>query len=132
MEKFRNDLGMSKAGRRANGQHTATVNKMMKNIMKGSTDKPTRVLQPWEMYSKTHYTKVKDAVKTEQEELKKAPFAEPAKKTTLGIVKRHVKAAFDNESEEVKAEVLAAIEAMKEAKSAEIEEAKKQDHDKDV
>ncbi|KAG1771526.1 hypothetical protein EDD22DRAFT_842759 [Suillus occidentalis] len=132
MEKFRNDLGTSKAGRRANGQHTATVKKMMKSIMKGSTDRPTRVLQPWEMYSKTHYTKVKDAVKTEQEELKKVPSAEPAKKTTLGIVKRHVKAAFDNESEEVKAEVLAAIEAMKEAKSAEIEEAKKQDHDKDV
>ncbi|KAG2137515.1 hypothetical protein DEU56DRAFT_756091 [Suillus clintonianus] len=132
MEKFRNDLGASKAGRRANGQHTATVQKMMKNIMKGSTDKPTRVLQPWEMYSKTHYTKVKDAVKTEQEELKKAPFAEPAKKTTLGIVKRHLKAAFKNESEEVKAEVLAAIEAMKEAKCAEIEEAKKQDHDKDA
>jgi hypothetical protein len=132
MEKFRNDLGTSKAGRWANGQHTATVKKMMKNIMKGSTDRPTRVLQPWEMYSKTHYTKVKDAVTTEQEELKKVPSAELAKKTTLGIVKRHVKATFDNESEEVKAEVLAAIEAMKEAKSAEIEEAKKQDHDKDV
>ncbi|KIK34950.1 hypothetical protein CY34DRAFT_97030 [Suillus luteus UH-Slu-Lm8-n1] len=119
-------------GRQANGQHTATVNKMMKNIMKGSLDRPTCVLQPWEMYSKTHYMKVKDAVKTEQEELKKVPFAEPAKKTTLGIVKWHVKAAFGNESEEVKAEVLAAIEAMKEVKSAEIEEAKKQDHDKDV
>jgi hypothetical protein len=132
MEKFRNDLGTSKAGRWANGQHTATVNKMMKNIMKGSTDKPTRVLKPWEMYSKTHYMKVKDAVKTEQEELQKLLFTEQAKKTTLGIVKRHLKAAFNNESEEVKAEVLAAIEAMKEAKCAEIEEAKKQGHDKDV
>ncbi|KAG2063394.1 hypothetical protein BDR04DRAFT_1123289 [Suillus decipiens] len=116
----------------ANGQHTATVNKMMKNIMKGSMDKPTHVLKPWEMYSKMHYTKVKDAVKTEQEELKKVPFAEPAKKTTLGIIKRHLKAAFNNESEEVKAEVLAAIKAMKEVKCVEIEEAKKQDHDKDV
>jgi hypothetical protein len=132
MEKFRNDLGMSKVGWQVNGQHTATVNKMMKNIMNGSTDKPTCVLKPWEMYSKTHYMKVKDAVKTEQEELKQVLFAEPAKKTTLGIIKRHLKATFNNESEEVKAEVLAAIEAMKEVKCAEIEEAKKQDHNKDV
>jgi hypothetical protein len=114
-----------------NGQHTATVNKMMKNIMKGSTGKPTHVLKPWEMYSKTHYMKVKDAVKTEQEELKKVLFAEPAKKTTLSL-SGISKPLSNNESEKVKAEVLAAIEAMKEVKCVEIEEAKKQDHNKDV
>ncbi|KAG1878587.1 hypothetical protein C8R48DRAFT_768145 [Suillus tomentosus] len=133
IEKFRNDLGGSKAGHRANGKHAATVNQMMKNIIKkDSTEKPTRVLKPWEMYSKTHYMKVKDAVKTEQEELKHAPFAKPANKTSLCIVRRHLKDAFDNESEEVRAEVLAAIEAMKEMKREDIEEAQKQNHDKDV
>ncbi|KAG1839352.1 hypothetical protein F4604DRAFT_1691291 [Suillus subluteus] len=133
MEKFHNDLGGSKAGWRANGKHTTTVNKMMKNILtKDSTNKPPRVLKPWEMYSKTHYTKVKDAVKTEQEELKNAPFAEPAKKTALHVVKWHLKCAFDNESKEVKEEVFAAVEAMKEKRRTEIEEAEKQNHDKEV
>ncbi|KAG2054208.1 hypothetical protein BDR06DRAFT_971661 [Suillus hirtellus] len=133
IEKFRNDLGGSKAGRRANGKHAATVNQMMKNIIKkDSTEKPTRVLKPWEMYSKTHYMKVKDAVKTEQEELKHAPFAKPANKTSLCIVRWHLKDAFDNESKEVRAEVLTAIEAMKEMKREDIEEAQKQNHDKDV
>ncbi|KAG1884560.1 hypothetical protein F4604DRAFT_1676684 [Suillus subluteus] len=117
MEKFRNDLGGSKAGWWVNGKHTATVNKMMKNILtKDSTHKPTRVLKPWEMYLKTHYTKVKDAVKTEQEELKNAPFAEPAKKTALCVVRWHLKS----------------VEAMKEKRHTEIEEAKKQNHDKEV
>lgn len=60
MEKICNDLGGSKAGRHTNGKHAATVNKMMKNIMKkDSTEKYTCVLKPWEMYSKTHYMKVK-------------------------------------------------------------------------
>lgn len=133
MEKFRNDLGGSKAGRRANGKHAVVVNKMMKNILtKDLTKKPTRVLKPWEMYSKSYYTKVKDAVKTEQEELKNAPFAEPAKKTALCVIRQHLKSVFDNESEEVKQEILAAVEAMKEKRLTEIEEAKKQHHDKEM
>lgn len=132
MQKFRNDLGGSKAGRRANAQHTATVNQMMTRVMTGSKPKTSRILKPWEMYSKTHYGKIKDAVKKEQEELKNVPSAGPANKTALNIVKQHLKEAFNNESEEVKAEVLAAVETMKETKRAAIEAVKNQCHDKDV
>ncbi|KAG2072843.1 hypothetical protein BDR04DRAFT_1116731 [Suillus decipiens] len=133
MEKFHNDLASSKTGQQANAK-TATVNKMMTCILNSSKEKPSCMLKPWEMYSKTHYVKIKDAVKTEQEELKNAPFAEPARKITLHIVKQHLKDAFNNESEEIKAEVLAAVEAMKEMRCTEIEEAKKhsEHHDKDV
>ncbi|KAG2048879.1 hypothetical protein BDR06DRAFT_1070755 [Suillus hirtellus] len=132
MQKFHNDLGGSKAGQQANAQGTATVNKMMMCILMGSKQKPSRVLKPYEMYSKTHYGKVKDAVKKEQEELRNVPSAEPAKKTALKVVKQHLQEAFNEESEEVKVEVLAAVEVMKEAKCVEIEEAKKETHNKEV
>ncbi|KAG1805824.1 uncharacterized protein BJ212DRAFT_1303889 [Suillus subaureus] len=113
MQKFHNDLGGSKAG---------------------SKPKTSHILKLWEMYLKMHYGKIKDAVKKEQEELKNVPSTGPAKKTTLNIVKQHIKQAFNNKSEEVKAEVLAAVETMKETKCAEIEAVKNQCHDinKDV
>ncbi|KAG1874050.1 hypothetical protein C8R48DRAFT_669679 [Suillus tomentosus] len=78
--------------------------------------------------------KIEDMVKNKQEKLKNVLSAEPARKTTLCIVKQHLKNAFNNESEEIKAEVLAAVEEMKEMKYAKIEEAKKHtEHcDKDI
>lgn len=88
MQKFRNDLGGSKAGRRANAQSTATINKMLTNVsMSLKAKKSSRVLKPYEMYSKMHYGKIKDVVKKEQEELKNLPSAAPPKKTSIGVVK---------------------------------------------
>lgn len=122
-EKFRNDLGGSKAGRVANSVHTATVNKMLGNIMKkGSSKKNSRVLKPWEMYSKIHYhDKVKDAVVAEQ-----GSSSKPARGSALRVITQRTKQAFEEESEEVREKVFAAVEEMKEQRRAEIQEAKEQ------
>ncbi|KAG1884519.1 hypothetical protein F4604DRAFT_1918951 [Suillus subluteus] len=122
-EKFCNDLGGSKVGRVANAVHTATVNKMLGHIMKkDSAERNSHVLKPWEMYSKIHcQDKVKDAVIAEQHSSSK-----PDRKSVLGVIKQRTKQAFEEESEEVRDKVFAAVEAMKEKKCAEIQEAKEQ------
>ncbi|KIK34920.1 hypothetical protein CY34DRAFT_17381 [Suillus luteus UH-Slu-Lm8-n1] len=121
LEKFRNDYGGSKAGRVANSANTGAINKMLGRILKkGSGEKTTRVLKPWEMYSKTHYTaKVKDGVMAERS-------SQPVGKSSIHLITQRTKKAFEEESEDVRAAVFAAVEAMKERKRAEIEEVKEQ------
>ncbi|KAG1846149.1 hypothetical protein C8R48DRAFT_779641 [Suillus tomentosus] len=99
---------------------------MVGRIMKASKAKPSHSLKGWEMYARLHYNdKVKDTVKSHQDALKRDLNAVPAKKMNLYIIKEHTKMAFEGESEDVKEEVQAAIEAMKEKKCAEMEEMKK-------
>jgi hypothetical protein len=89
-------------------------------LKKGSGEKTSRVLKPWEMYSKTHYTaKVKDGVMAERS-------SQPVGKSSIHLITQRTKKAFEEESEEVRAAVFAAVEAMKEKKRAEIEEVKEQ------
>ncbi|KAG1818595.1 uncharacterized protein BJ212DRAFT_1298669 [Suillus subaureus] len=112
-EKFCNDLAV----------HTVTVNKMLGHIMKkGSSKKNSWVLKPWEMYSKIHYhNKVKDAVVAKQ-----GSSSKPARGSALRITTQQTKQAFEEESEEVREKVFAAMEEMKKKKCAEIQEAKEQ------
>jgi hypothetical protein len=121
LEKFRNDYGGSRAGRAANSANTGAINKMLGHILKkGSGEKTSRVLKPWEMYSKTHYmAKVKDGVMAECS-------SQPVRKSSIHLITQCTKKAFKEESEEVRAAVFAAVEAMKEKKCAEIEEVKEQ------
>ncbi|KAG1745666.1 hypothetical protein EDB19DRAFT_1826664 [Suillus lakei] len=93
---------------------------------KGLQEKSSHTLKDWEMYAHLHYhDKVKDTVKSEQDALKSDPNAKPAKKMNLSIIKKQTKLAFEGESNEVKEEVWAVIEAMKEKKLEEMEEIKK-------
>ncbi|KAG2341220.1 hypothetical protein BDR05DRAFT_949822 [Suillus weaverae] len=121
LEKFRNDYSGSKAGQVANSTNTGAINKMVGRILKkGSGEKTSRILKPWEMYSKTHYTaKVKDRVMAERS-------SQPVGKSAIHLITQCTKKAFEEESEEVRAAVFAAVEAMKEKKCAEIEEVKEQ------
>ncbi|KAG1722237.1 hypothetical protein EDB19DRAFT_1916781 [Suillus lakei] len=121
LEKFCNDHGSSKAGRVANSANTGAINKMLGRILKkGSGEKTTCILKPWEMYSKTHYmAKVKDGVMAEQ-------FSQPVRKSSIHLIMQRTKKAFKEESEDVRAAVFAAVEAMKERKRAEIKEVKEQ------
>ncbi|KAG1746109.1 hypothetical protein EDB19DRAFT_1905985 [Suillus lakei] len=126
MEKLRNDLNSSKAGRRANATHNAIVSNMVGQIMKASKEKPSHSLQGWEMYVHLHYhDKVKDTVKSLQDTLKSDPNAKPAKKTNLSIIKEQTKLVFEGESKGVKEEIQVAIEVMKEKKRVEMDKIKK-------
>ncbi|KAG2108723.1 uncharacterized protein F5147DRAFT_652711 [Suillus discolor] len=99
---------------------------MPQSITKASKEKPSRSLQGWEMYVHLHYQdKVKDAVKCQQDALKSDPNAKPAKKMNLSIIKEQTKLAFEGESKDVKEEIWAAIEVMKEKKRVEMDEIKK-------
>jgi hypothetical protein len=121
LEKFRNDHGSSKAARVANSANTGAINKMLGCILKkGSGEKTTHILKPWEMYSKTHYTaKVKDGVMAEQS-------SQPVGKSSIHLIMQCTKKAFKEESEDIRVAFFAAVEAMKERKCAEIEEVKEQ------
>ncbi|KAG1794531.1 uncharacterized protein HD556DRAFT_1307913 [Suillus plorans] len=96
---------------------------MLGHIMKkGSAEKNYRVLKPWEMYSKIHYhDKVKDAVIAKQ-----GSSSKPTKESAIHVITQQTKKAFEEESEEVREKVFAAVEAMKEKKRAEIQEAREQ------
>ncbi|KAG0707025.1 hypothetical protein DFH29DRAFT_871824 [Suillus ampliporus] len=87
-------------------------------IMKGSKDKASCSLKDWEI------NKVRDSVKHEQDILKDDPDVKPVKKMNLSIIREQTKWAFTEESEDVKREVWAVVETMKEKKRAEIEEIK--------
>ncbi|KAG6876850.1 hypothetical protein C0992_011550 [Termitomyces sp. T32_za158] len=70
----------------------------------------TRVKQPAEIWaSKFYKQKVKDKVQAECEAIGIAP------NRALGVIKRHIKEAFDTEPEDVRQEIFAESQALKEA-----------------
>lgn len=114
--KLRNDNGHSKAARKANGAGNSVVNKLLKSIIKPTTSR-TRLLKDSEVYTKKYYSsRVQPCVKDELNTMKEQLNPPEPKKANLRVIRKHVAQCWENESADVKEEILQLAREMREAR----------------
>jgi hypothetical protein len=119
--KLHNDFGNSKAGCWANAAGNIVVNKLIDDITIKSRKKKSRSLNATEVYAKKYYaTCMQPAVKEELKAMKDAPDAPTLKKRAIRVVRKQLASCWENETAEVKEEVIKLAQEMKEEREQDV------------
>jgi hypothetical protein len=108
-------------GHWANAIGNTVINKLIDNITIKSRKKISHSLNATEVYTKKYYmTRVQPAVKEELEAMKDAPDAPTLKKRAIRVVHKQLASCWENETAEVKEEVIKLAQEMKEEREQDV------------